>query len=228
MPRTLRQKRKSAARLRTTLDRPVEYVASSGTVTIAACHPDGPELSPVIHTSLRKSTVYRDMHDVEIRGFHAGKIKFLRNVATQYHVRVGYENMSHTRGHFELMRVLQQWSLSAFPASASVRTTRLVLHQEDHRTERHYWPLHWPVTFYLYEVKRDWQSGRGGVDHDNLSPPEVGDAWWLESRAGEEMWREPGCGYGSVVVNRWPRQHSTGLTNLWCSRGRVWRLTWKT
>ena len=196
MAQTIRKRRRTARRHATPFDPGLELAPLQGQLTWGLCHPEAPELGPTYRTTLRRSLWYPGMADVEIRGFPGEEVKFVRNVATQYHVRIGCENIAHTRGKFELMRVLQRWDLSSLPAGTQVRSVELQLHQEDHSSRRHYWPLHWPVTLYLYAVKKAWKPGRGGLNHDNLSPPQPGDAWWMEARTGEEAWGEPGCGYG--------------------------------
>ena len=175
----------------------LDLAASTGILTLAACHPSGPELSPRLRTVFRAGRFYDDMQDVEIRGLPGGRVRYIRNVATQYHVRVGCESTGHKRGTYEVMRLLHRWNLAALPEGASVESARLVLRQEDTTSFPHFSPLRWPTTFYLYPVKKPWHPGRGGVDGDNLSRPEPGDVWWLEAKAGELSWHEPGCGYGS-------------------------------
>jgi hypothetical protein len=164
---------------------------------LSLCHPSGRATSPVLRTVFRKGIGYSGFDDVEIRGFLDGQVKFERNVATQYHVRVGCEGSKPVGGRYEVMRVLERWDVSALPKDARVISVRLVLHQEDCRRFPHRYPLRWPADFYLYEVRKPWGPGRGGVGRDNLSRPERGDAWWIEARAGEQAWREPGCGYAS-------------------------------
>lgn len=166
-----------------------------GEVVLALCHPSGRGTSPVLRTVFTKGLGYSGFDDVEIRGFLDGQVKFERNVATQYHVRVGCEGSKPVDGRYEVMRVLLRWDVSALPREAHVRSVRLVLHQEDCTRFPHRYPLRWPVDVYIYEVRKPWGAGRGGVDRDNLSHPERGDAWWIEARAGELPWREPGCGH---------------------------------
>jgi hypothetical protein len=137
------------------------------------------------------------MEDTEIRGFLDGTVKLERNVATQYHVRIGCEGSKPDGGRYEVMRVLQRWDISALPAFARVHAARLVLSQEDitRFPSRH--PQRWPVDFVLHDVRKPWGPGRGGAGRDNVSRPEPGDAWWLEARAGELPWQVPGCGFGA-------------------------------
>ena len=170
---------------------------ASGRLILAACRADGPIETPRLGTVLRAGSGYRGMEDTEIRGFLDGAVKFERNVATQYHVRIGCEASGAVAGRSEVMRVLQRWDLSPIPACARIAAARLVLRQEDITRFPHRQPLRWPVTFYIYEVKKPWGPGRGGVGADNVSKPEPGDAWWLEARAGELAWQVPGCGFAS-------------------------------
>lgn len=137
------------------------------------------------------------MTDTEIRGFLDGTVKFERNVATQYHVRIGCEASKPVGGRYEVMRVLQRWDLSPLPRCARVTTARLVLRQEDITAFPHRNPLLWPTDFCLFETRKPWGPGRGGAKEDNQSAPEPGDAWWREARAGELPWKVPGCGFGS-------------------------------
>jgi len=171
--------------------------ATTGTLIVAACHPAGAIVSPVLKTVFRRGLFYGGMEDVELRGFLDGTVKFERNVATQYHVRVGCEGSKPDRGRYEVMRLLQRWDTTALPPSAQVRGARLVLCQEDIAGFPHRHPLRWPVDFYLYAVKKPWNPGRGGSRRDNVSSPEPGDAWWLEAKAGELKWAEAGCGFGA-------------------------------
>ena len=170
---------------------------SSGSVTVAACHPAGPAITPPLLTVLRAGFHYQGMFDTEIRGFLDGTVKLERNVATQYHVRIGCEGSKPDRGRYEVMRVLQRWDLSSLPHFARVLSARLVLSQEDLAgfPARH--PQRWPADFLLHDVRKPWGPGRGGVGRDNVSRPEPGDAWWLEARAGELAWQVPGCGFGT-------------------------------
>ena len=164
---------------------------------ICGCSPEATTLGPLLTTRLRRCRHFAGMEDVEIRGLPGGEVKFVRNVATQYHVRIGCERQGPTKGRFEIMRVLQRWDVSSLPAGARVRGARLTLFQEDTSSFPGYVPLRWPTTFYLYLVRREWGGGRGGVLRDNLSPPEPGATWWHEARAGSESWRESGCGFAS-------------------------------
>ena len=170
---------------------------TSGKLILAACREGGAIETPLLGTVLRAGREYRGMEDTEIRGFLDGGVKFERNVATQYHVRIGCEASGAVAGRSEVMRVLQRWDISPLPACARVAAARLVLRQEDITRFPHRQPLRWPVTFYLHEVRKPWGPGRGGVGADNVSSPEPGDAWWLEARAGELAWQVPGCGFGS-------------------------------
>ncbi|MGQ9591273.1 MAG: hypothetical protein ACUVYA_13390 [Planctomycetota bacterium] len=171
--------------------------AAAGEAVLAVLAPSGTESSPPLATVFRASRSYRGVADVEIRGFLDGDVKFERNVATQYHVRIGCEGSKPVRGRYEVMRLLERWDVSALPREARVHSVRLIHLQENCSAFPHRYPLRWPADFYLYEVKRPWGPGRGGVGRDNQSSPERGDAWWLEAAAGESAWRIPGCGYAS-------------------------------
>lgn len=151
----------------------------------------------MIHTVFQSGLVYRGMADVELRGLLDGTAKLERNVATQYHVRAGCEGSKPTRGQYEVMRVLQRWDIRALPSFASVHAARLILVQEDTSGFPHRHPPRWPVDFYLHDTRKAWGPGRGGTRGDNQSPPEPGDAWWLEAKAGELRWSEAGSGFAS-------------------------------
>jgi hypothetical protein len=169
----------------------------SGTLTIAACRADGALVTPRLRTVFRAGLRYHGMLDTEIRGFTDGDVKFERNVATQYHVRIGCEGSKPTGGRYEVMRVLERWDVSALPPYATVETARLILVQEDTGAFPHRYALRWPVDFLLHEVVKSWGPGRGGVSRDNQSLPERGDAWWRDARAGELPWQAAGCGFAS-------------------------------
>ena len=173
------------------------FPTTTGVVTLASCHPAGERTTPVMHTVFRQGSSYRAMADVEIRGFLDGDVKFARNVATQYHVRMGCEGSKPERGRYEVMRVLQRWELNSLPESIQVKSAHLTLFQEDIGSFPHRYSLRWPVDFYLYEVKKPWNPGRGGEKGDNLSPPEPGDAWWKAAMAGKLNWSEEGCSFAS-------------------------------
>ncbi len=150
-----------------------------------------------MQTVLRPGLHYLDMYDTEIRGFLDGSVKFRRNVATQYHVRIGCEASGPKKGRYEVMRALQRWDLSPIPPFARVKSAVLTLTQEDLRQFPHRNPLLSSVDFYIYEVKKDWGPGLGGVKRDNQSEPEPGDAWWIDAKLGNLPWTKPGCGFGS-------------------------------
>lgn len=173
------------------------FPTTTGFVTLAFCHPAGKTMSPVMRTVFRRQSSYRGMADVEIRGFLDGDVKFARNVATQYHVRVGCEGSKPQDGRYEVMRVLQRWPLDGLPRGTQVKSAHMTLFQEDIASFPHRYPLRWPVDFYLYEVKKPWNPGRGGEKGDNVSPPEPGDAWWNAAMAGELNWSEEGCSFAS-------------------------------
>jgi hypothetical protein len=165
-------------------------------------------------TIFRAGLHYREMSDTEIRGFLDGTVKLERNVATQYHVRIGCEGSKPDGGRHEVMRVLLRWDISALPSFATILSARLVLSQEDLTgfPSRH--PQRWPVDFVLHDVRKPWGPGRGGAGRDNVSRPEPGDAWWLEARAGELPWQVPGCGFGADGDPRADR----GTAPLACAR----------
>ena len=101
--------------------------AFTGRLVITACHASAGSMSPVLRSVLRPSLHYRGMDDTEIRGYLDGSVKFRRNVATQYHVRIGCEASKPERGRYEVMRVLHVWDLSALQQGARVRSARIIL-----------------------------------------------------------------------------------------------------
>lgn len=169
------------------------------TVLAAACRPDAPEQSPPITTRFQANDVYSGMEDVEIRGFLDGQVKFRRNVATQYHVRIGCEGSKPHAGRYEVMRVLERWDVLGIPAYATILSVKLRLEQEDTSAFPHIHQPLWPVDVYAHELRKPWGGGRGGARGDNESEPEPGDAWWLEAQAGKTPWAVPGAGLGDDV-----------------------------
>jgi hypothetical protein len=49
----------------------------------------------------------------------------------------------------------------------------------------------------VYAVRKDWNPGNGGVHGDNNSPPEAGDAWWVDAKYGDTPWSRGGAGFAS-------------------------------
>ncbi len=193
----LRKRIRNWRRARAALAVPQALPAMSGTATVILCHPSASAQGPCMHTVLRPGIRYSGVLDTEIRGFLDGSAKFRRNVATQYHVRIGCEASKPVNGRYEVMRLLQRWDLGSLPSSAKVESVTLTLVQEDIRQFPHRNPLISPVDFFVYEVKKSWGAGRGGVNLDNQSEPEPGDAWWLDAKLGELPWTRPGCGFAS-------------------------------
>jgi len=193
----LRKKIRTWQRSRASRSLPEPFQAVCGTAHFALCRPGGVHETPPLRTMLRAGIGYSGVWDTEIRGYLDGTVKLERNVATQYHVRIGCESSKPDHGRYEVMRLLQRWDLSSIPPFARVHTATLTLVQEDITRFPHRHPLVWPVDIYLYQVRRPWGPGRGGINQDNQSAPEAGDAWWLQARHGEESWRAPGCGFAS-------------------------------
>jgi hypothetical protein len=132
---------------------------------------------------------YDGMEDNDIRGMLDGTFQWGWNQPGQIHVRIGRRGRSLFYGEFELYRVLHRWSEIRLPPMAHVVTAKLILEVEGE--------VQTPTRLMLYEVKRDWNPGTGGVDHDNISPPNVGEAWWNDARFKEESWGLPGVGFAS-------------------------------
>ncbi|MDT8436360.1 MAG: polysaccharide deacetylase family protein [Gemmatimonadota bacterium] len=137
---------------------------------------------------------YRDMADNDLRGFLDGGFHWAWNQATQAHVRLG--RVGETRraampgyGEHELFRVLQRWDGLRLPPGARVDGAELVLSIE-RGCER-------PLEVHLYEARRDWTPGGGGVDRNNVSMPAPGEVWWNEAEADREAWTKPGAGHAA-------------------------------
>lgn len=134
---------------------------------------------------------YQGMEDNDLRGFLDGSFKYAWNQPGQVHVRVGRRGESPRYGEYELFRVLQRWSDIELPPLAKVVSARLVLSVEE--------PEDGVRQILLYEVKKDWVPGNGGIDNDNVSPPKSGEVWWNEAQHGAVSWGLPGVGFSSSV-----------------------------
>lgn len=133
------------------------------------------------------------MEDNDLRGFLDGTFVWGWNQPGQFHVRFGRKASSPQYGEHELFRVIQLWEGVRLPPSARVRAADLTLRVEEG-------PEH-PVQVLLYKVERSWNPGEGGVQKDNVSPPERGEVWWRAARADVELWGLPGVGYASAGPN---------------------------
>jgi len=145
---------------------------------------------PRIHTSvLVNGPDYSGMEDNDLRGFLDGNFKWGWNQPGQKHVRVGRRGSAARYGEFEIFRVLERWDGPALPPLSEVHSAALTIEIEKSPDR--------PSRVMLYEVKKDWDPGGGGVNGDNVSPPRTGEVWWNDLGFGEEPWGLPGVGFAS-------------------------------
>jgi len=172
----------------------------SGTIRIAQLAENGE--GPV---SLRQVTMflngdaYHGMEDNDLRGFLDGGFYLGWNQPTQGHVRIGRVGYGHDTsappgrppvyGEHELFRVIQRWDGISLPIHARVNGCRLILAVDD--------GCEYPLRVMLYEVRKDWNPGSGGVHGNNVSVPRVGEVWWNDVAYGENPWALPGAGFAS-------------------------------
>lgn len=131
------------------------------------------------------------MEDNDLRGFLDGRFRYGWNQPTQIHVRAGRYPHSARWGEYELFRALYRWEGVLLPPDASVRQAAIRLQVEEGARDLE------RGTLFLYEVKKDWNPGRGGKRHDNASPPAEGEVWWDERAHDREPWGLPGAGFAS-------------------------------
>jgi hypothetical protein len=132
------------------------------------------------------------LDDNDIRGFLDGRFMYGWNQPRQRTVRLGrvrHPNRPPTFGEDELFRVLQRWHGIRLPHGSRVRGVRLSFHLDR--------PLEETRRFYVYEVRRPWNPGTGGVRGDDVSVPKPGEVWWQQARHGQEPWGLPGAGFAS-------------------------------
>jgi hypothetical protein len=131
------------------------------------------------------------MEDNDLRGYLDGNFKWGWNQVGQIHVRVGRRGTGAAFGEYELFRLVQRWDAFELPPAARIHQARLRLGVEEGPP--------FSVTVYLYEVKKDWNPGEGGVQHDNTSPPQVGEVWWNDLAYKQRRWGLPGAGFASDI-----------------------------
>jgi len=126
-----------------------------------------------------------------LRGFVDGGFAWAWNQATQMHVRLGRTDFWNPPryGEHELFRALQRWSHIQLPPHTEVLSARLELVVDQ--------GPNWPVRILLYEVKKDWGPGSGGIYNNNISIPKDGEVWWNDAFFGETRWGLPGAGLAS-------------------------------
>lgn len=158
--------------------------------------------SPGTHRSVYvNGRDYRGLEDNDLRGFVDGGFSWAWNQATQMHVRLGrtdYWNPPRY-GEHELFRTLQRWSDIQLPPHTEVLSAQLELVVDQ--------GPNWPVRVLLYEVRKDWGPGSGGIYNNNISVPKDGEVWWNDAFFGETPWGLPGAGLAS-------RDHPEGDTDV--------------
>jgi hypothetical protein len=106
------------------------------------------------------------------------------------HVRIGRRKQVFPKyGEQELCRVLQRWDRIELPPLSNILHTLLSLEVENGPP--------FELQVFLYEVKKDWNPGEGGILYDNTSPPQKGEVWWGDVAYKEEAWGLPGAGFAS-------------------------------
>ncbi len=129
----------------------------------------------VLRTRFVNGAGYSGMEDNDLRGYLDGAFKYAWNQPGQVHVRIGRRGSGPRFGEYEIFRVIHRWSELGLPRDARVRRASLTLHVEQSPAR--------PVRLVLYEVKKDWNPGVGGLLRDNVSPPNPGEVWWGELAA---------------------------------------------
>jgi len=146
--------------------------------------------SPHLHrTTFVNNLQYAGMEDNDIRGFLDGTFKWGWNQPGQIHVRVGRRSGSPRYGEEELFRVLLRWADLQLPARTEIREARMRFWVESGPRS--------PLRILLYEVKKDWNPGDGGVLKNNVSPPTKGEVWWNDIGFEVEPWGLPGASFTS-------------------------------
>ncbi|NNL86822.1 MAG: hypothetical protein HKP27_14265, partial [Myxococcales bacterium] len=170
--------------------RSLETVASGTLVVSLLTEPPPQGSPPVRHRAVFvNGAAYRGMEDNDLRGYLDGRFKYAWNQPGQVHVRLGRRGTGERYAEHELFRVVQEWSDVTLPPGARVREAGLYLQSE-------YAPRRC-VEILLYDVKRAWNPGTGGTQHDNVSPPKPGEVWWNEAKSEDEAWALPGVGRAS-------------------------------
>ncbi len=159
-------------------------------VSVYGPAPSAGSRQPQIHQTVYvRDRTYAGMEDNDLRGFLDGHFKFGWNQVHQAIVRVGRRHSRSRFGEYELFRVLQLWDDIRLPPAARVHRARLELTAAGGPRK--------PLELLLYEVKREWRPGSGGVDGNDHSIPASGEVWWNEAARGVESWGLPGASYAS-------------------------------
>lgn len=140
------------------------------------------------HTTVVNSRQYH-MEDNDLRGFLDGVFQWGWNQPGQHHVRIGRRPTDAIYGEHEVFRVLQRWDPIELPSGVAISNVRLALELETGPADS--------VRVELYEVKKDWNPGQGGVHGDNASPPKPGEVWWNDIAFQRRPWGLPGAGFAS-------------------------------
>lgn len=142
---------------------------------------------------LVRSPRYTAMQDNDLRGFLDGGFYCGWNQPGQVHVRLGrVSDRRHGEpkyGESELFRVLHRWDRVDLPEDVRIRRARLRLWVEE--------PPRACVRVVLYEAKKDWVPGQGGIERNNVSVPKRGEVWWNEAEHDVRRWTLPGAGFAS-------------------------------
>jgi hypothetical protein len=132
---------------------------------------------------------YTHMEENDIRGFLDGSVVHGWNQVGQTHVRVGRPSWTERFGENEILRVLYRWDDIQLPRAVSVHDAVLSLSIEKGADRE--------LEVLLYEIKKDWDPGKGGILRNNTSPPARGEVWWRDARFELEPWGKPGAGFAS-------------------------------
>jgi hypothetical protein len=167
-----------------------------GTLRISAFGPgpDVPDGASLVHHSVYVNGLrYSGQEDNDLRGYLDGRFRYGWNQPTQYHVRAGRWNHSQRWGEYELFRVLYRWGDLGLPRDAAIERARIRIFAEKPSFNEE------PVTVMLYEAKKPYDAGEGGVERNNISPPKKGEVWWGQLAHEEKPWGLPGVGFASDV-----------------------------
>lgn len=145
---------------------------------------------------------YAGMQDNDIRGFLDGRFIECWNQVSQTHVRIGRRPHAPVHGEYGLFRVLQRWDALNLPTSAQILQARLRVDIESGPEGCWDCNVGGEHEVLLYAVKKDWNPGRGGTQHDNTSPPVRGEVCWDDVAYQEEPWALPGASFASDVDPR--------------------------
>ena len=173
---------------------PVDPPGVKGTLRLSRYGVDSRSKEPQRHVSRYVSgTYYGGMEDNDLRGFTDGSYQWGWNQPGQVHVRLGRTGEKQVRspryGEQEIFRVIQRWDQILLPAQSRVLSAQLVLTLEEGPARE--------TRIMLYEVKKDWNPGTGGVHENNVSVPKQGEVWWNDVAFGEIAWGLPGVGFAS-------------------------------